>query len=73
MVKTTLYLPDELKAALRREAVRTHRSEAEIIRIALTRLLGVGQRARPRFGQYGGAALTVAETAAAFADGFGEQ
>ncbi len=32
MTKTTVHLPDDLKAALRRAAVETHRSEAEIIR-----------------------------------------
>ncbi len=32
MVKTTVYLPDELKEALERAAVETGRHEAEIIR-----------------------------------------
>lgn len=32
MFKTTLYLPDELKAALERAARETGRSEAELIR-----------------------------------------
>jgi Ribbon-helix-helix protein, copG family len=37
MRKTTVYLPDELKAAIERLAVRTRRSEAEVIRDALLR------------------------------------
>ena len=32
MQKTTVYLPDELKAALERAAVETGRSEADLIR-----------------------------------------
>ena len=35
MRKTTVYLPDELKAAIERLAARTQRSEAEVIRDAL--------------------------------------
>jgi len=35
MRKTTIYLPDDLKAALERVAEREHRSEAEIIRQAV--------------------------------------
>lgn len=45
MVKTTLYLPDELKAELAREASRRGQPEAEIIRQALRREL---ETARPR-------------------------
>lgn len=73
MVKTTLYLPDAMKEALRREALRSHRSEAEIVRAALARMLGVSERPRPRFGQFSGDALTVEQMDAAFADGFGER
>lgn len=39
MVKTTLYLPDELKRAVEAEAVRRDASEAEVIRDALRRAL----------------------------------
>ena len=45
MVKTTLYLPDDLKDELRREAIRRGDSEAEVIRQALRREL---ETARPR-------------------------
>ncbi|MGH3683203.1 MAG: CopG family transcriptional regulator [Natronosporangium sp.] len=71
MVKTTVYLPDEVKAALGREAIRTHTSEAELIRTAVSRLLGVEPRPRPRFGEYRGEPLTVEEMDRALADGFG--
>lgn len=35
MRKTSVYLPDELKVALRREAVRRGVSEADVIRAAV--------------------------------------
>lgn len=47
MVKTTLYLPDDLKADLTREAIRRGDSEAEVIREALRRELRA-VRPRPR-------------------------
>ena len=47
MVKTTLYLPDDLKAQLSREAARRGASEADIVRQALRHELGQS-RARPR-------------------------
>lgn len=47
MVKTTVYLPDDLKAALGHEALRTHVSEAELIRSAVARMLGVDDRPKP--------------------------
>ena len=71
MVKTTVYLPDEVKTALGREAARTNTSEAELIRRAVARLLGVEDRPRPRFGSFRGDSLTVEEMDRALADGFG--
>jgi hypothetical protein len=73
MVKTTVYLPDEVKAALGREAARTNISEADLIRTAVIRLLGIATRPRPRFGKYRGAPLTVEEMDEALAEGFGER
>lgn len=46
MVKTTVYLPDELKASLERLAAEENRSEAELIREAIR--VRVEQRERPR-------------------------
>ena len=45
MFKTTIYLPDELKAALRRMADETGRSEAELIREGVQ--LAVARRSPP--------------------------
>lgn len=45
MIKTTVYLPEALKARLERLAAEQRRSEAEIIRAALEEFTA---RARPR-------------------------
>ncbi|MDZ7677438.1 MAG: CopG family transcriptional regulator [Acidimicrobiales bacterium] len=45
--KTTVYLPDDLKAAVEREATRRGVSEAEVIRHAIAALV---TRPAPRFG-----------------------
>lgn len=45
MFKTTVYLPDELKAALERLAVETGRTEAQLIREGIG--LAVQQRTPP--------------------------
>lgn len=45
--KTTIYLPDELKAAVEVEARRRGVSEAEVMRQAIA---GAVARPRPRFG-----------------------
>lgn len=69
MVKTTLYLPDELKAQLERESARRGESEAELIRKALRRELGA-ERARPRGALFGGAE-PIADRVDELLDGFG--
>lgn len=72
MRTTTVYLPEELKAALGREAAATGRSEAEIIRSALEAQLGVGSdRPTPGWGTVSGPSLTIEEMDEAFAEGFG--
>jgi len=48
MDKTTLYLPDELKRALRDAARRLGRAQAELIREALTEYLRDHTRPRPQ-------------------------
>ena len=51
MVKTTLYLPDDLKGRLKRKAIRTRRSEADLIREALAESLAdEAPRLRPSWG-----------------------
>ena len=39
MVKTTVYIPEQLKRGLTRAAHRSHRSEADLIREAIAKLL----------------------------------
>jgi hypothetical protein len=48
MRKTTVYLPDELKAAIERLAALTRRSEAEVIRDALATAVIDSTPPRPR-------------------------
>lgn len=65
-IKTTLYLPDELKAGIEREARRRGISEAEVIRSALSAGL---TRPAPRAGIIDGPA--IAERVDELLDGFG--
>jgi hypothetical protein len=74
MKKTTLYLPDDLKAALERTASERGTSEAEIVREALKRLMDQAETPRPRL-PLTGAGLgdsTVAERSQELLSGFGE-
>jgi plasmid stability protein len=48
MVKTTVYLPDDLKHSLERLAAATGRSEAELVREAVSTLVHASERPRPR-------------------------
>ena len=48
MRKTTLYLPDELKASIQRIAERESRSEADVIRAALRSAVETAAPPRPR-------------------------
>jgi predicted transcriptional regulator len=68
MRKTTVYLPDDLKAALEREADMRGVSEAELIRAALTDAV---RRPRPRAGLF--RAEPFAERADDLLPGFGER
>lgn len=65
-VKTTLYLPDEMKASIEREARRRGIAEAEVIRQALAAGLS---RPLPRAAIVEGPAF--AERADELLDGFG--
>lgn len=68
MIRTTIYLPEELKEALEREAARRGISEAQLIREAVAKEVG---RPRPNAG------FLDAEPLAARVDellaGFGER
>lgn len=52
MVKTTVYLPDQLKAALARVAAERAISEAELIREALRDKVSTATAERPRVGLF---------------------
>lgn len=58
MVKTTVYLPEDLKYALGRVAAARGESEAEVIRVALQSLVDAEPRPRPRGGIIKGDKIT---------------
>jgi predicted transcriptional regulator len=67
MTKTTIYLPDDLKAAVEREAASSGLSEAEVIRRAIRAAV---DRPRPRSGIITGE--PIAERVDDLLTGFGE-
>ena len=69
--KTTLYLPEELKAAVKRTAAERGVSEAEIIRDSIRASVG-GVRPRPRGGLYS-SGRPIARDAEEILAGFGER
>jgi hypothetical protein len=69
MVKTTVYLPEELKAALARTAAATGRSEADLIRDGIASIVAAQEPPEPRpLFSHGGLARRVDE----LLEGFGE-
>lgn len=70
MVKTTLYLPDDVKRAIEAEAGRRRISEAEVIRESLRGAL-LPHRPRPRGALFHGNEA-VAERVDELLTGFGE-
>lgn len=72
MEKTTVYLPVELKTALRRVALRRGVSEAEIIRESLRQAVADEDRPRPRGGLFASDA-TIARAVDEHLRGFGER
>lgn len=71
MDKTTVYLPLELKTALRRVARERGVSEAEVIRASIRREVGQ-DRPRPQGGLFSGT-TPVAREVDAHLRGFGER
>jgi hypothetical protein len=73
MVKTTLYLPTDLKAAIERVAAERATSEAEIIREALREKVDRERPARPQIPLFseGFGDETVAERVDELLRGFG--
>ena len=70
MQKTTVYLPEELKAAIERKAQRAGLSEAEVIRRAIEADVA-GERPRPRPGIF--SVEPFAERVDELLEGFGER
>ena len=72
MNKTTVYLPDAVVAAIKREAARNGRSEAQVIRDALSASLDLATR-RPQGGLFASGGPSIAERVdEELAEGFGE-
>lgn len=72
MKKTTVYLPDELKAALERAAMGQGRSEADLIREAVSELTRNIEPPQPRLPLFSSGDSTLAERVDEELAGFGE-
>ncbi len=73
MKRTTVYLPDDLKAALERTAAAQGRSEAEVVRSAVAAATAEQAHPRPRVPLFDSGDATLAERVdEELAAGFGE-
>lgn len=61
MKKTTVYMPDDLKAALKRAAAVRGQSEAELVREAVRKLTQDVEQPRPKLPLFRGENSTLAE------------
>ena len=73
MDKTTVYLPVELKRALRRVAVASRRSEADLIREAIAARVQATRSPRPRGRLFASGDPALSETVDEALAGFGER
>lgn len=73
MIKTTVYLPDQLKAELERTAAETRRSEAEIIREGIELAIARHTPPAPQMGLFDSGDPHFAERVDELLEGFGEQ
>ncbi len=73
MEKTTVYLPDELKRALRRAAHATGRSEADLIREGIGLVAGTHRIAEPRLPLFESGQPELADRVDEALDGFGDR
>jgi hypothetical protein len=71
MYKTTIYLPDELKAELERTATETRRSEAEIIRDGIRLAIAQYQPPAPHSGIFDSGDPGLSERVDELLQGFG--
>lgn len=73
MEKTTVYLPGDLKKALRRAALATGRSEAELIREGVGLVTGTHRIAEPRIPLFESGQPDLADRVDEMLGGFGER
>jgi hypothetical protein len=73
MEKTTVYLPDELKIALRHAARATGRSEADLIREGIGLVTGAHRIAEPKLPLFESGEPDLAERTDDLLTGFGER
>jgi hypothetical protein len=73
MTKTTVYLPVELKRALARVAHERGRSEAELLREAVSRLTGESEAPAPRLPLFRGKGPSIAHDVDRALSGFGRR
>jgi hypothetical protein len=73
MEKTTVYLSDDLKRALRRAARASGRSEAELIREGIGLVTGTHRIAEPRLPLFESGQPDLADDVDAALAGFGER
>lgn len=73
MEKTTVYLPDELKTALRRASRASGRSEADLIREGIGLVTGTHRVAEPRLPLFESGQPDLAEHVDELLAGFGER
>lgn len=73
MEKTTVYLTDELRRALRRAAKSSGRSEAELIREGIGLVTGAHRIAEPRLPLFDSGQPDLAERVDELLPGFGER
>ena len=72
MVKTTIYLPDDLKSAVKRAAECQQLSEAEVIRAAIAEAVSTFTRPKPEGGFLTGDWEPVDWNTNDWLEGFGE-
>lgn len=73
MTKTTVYLPPELKRALKRVAAQRRCSEAELLREAVSRITGEAEAPMPRLPLFRSAGPSIAEDVDRGLEGFGDR
>jgi len=73
MKKTTVYLPDDLKRDVERIAAATARSEAQVVRHAISEMVTRSKRPRPRGALFASGDPSLSETVDVALSGFGER